>query len=195
MTKDEIKALALECGFSLNEQPDGAMDLHRYVYNFAEAMATFACKEELRTLRIENELLKTERNRPGIELRDQTGGYVYADQLLKAHLDQLIADGWRQCAKGQHTSQFCGQLETAISKSHEAIQALQIEVEHLRTERNRSGVELRNAVAKAVREERQRQRDKIEAHIGRHTTMSVYGTQAECKAARDALQRLVEDDA
>lgn len=37
------------------------------------------------------------------------------------------------------------------------------------------------------------QRDKIEAHIGR-TTMSVYGTQSECKAARDALQRLIEDD-
>jgi hypothetical protein len=40
--------------------------------------------------------------------------------------------------------------------------------------------------------ERERQRDKIEAHIGR-SVMSVYGTQPECKAARDALQRLLDD--
>lgn len=36
-----------------------------------------------------------------------------------------------------------------------------------------------------------RQSDKIRAHIGR-CTMSVYGTQAECKAARDALERLLD---
>lgn len=35
MTKDEIKALALECGFKLREQPDGSMDLNSYVYDFA----------------------------------------------------------------------------------------------------------------------------------------------------------------
>lgn len=35
--------------------------------------------------------------------------------------------------------------------------------------------------------------DKIRAHIGR-CTMSVYGTQAECKAARDALERLLDDE-
>lgn len=74
----------------------------------------------------------------------------------------------------------------------DAITALVTENEQLRVARNRSGVELRNAVSKAVREERQHQRDKIEAHIGR-STMSIYGTQAECKAARDALQRLMED--
>jgi hypothetical protein len=144
MTKDEIKALALECGFTLREQPDGRMDLNPYVYDFAEKLAF-------------------------------------------EQFSQMRSDGWRQCAKGQNTSQFCGQLE-------EAVKALRIEVEQLKTERNRSGVELRNAVAKAVREEHQRQRDKIEAHIGR-STMSVYGTQPECKAARDALQRLLEDDA
>ena len=70
MTKDEIKALALECGFSLKEQPDGSMDLHRHVYNFADAVETFACKEALRTLRIENEQLKEERNRAGVDLRN-----------------------------------------------------------------------------------------------------------------------------
>lgn len=51
-------------------------------------------------------------------------GYVYADQLLKAHLDQLIAEGWRQCAKGQNTTQFCGQLEAAVLAEREACAAL-----------------------------------------------------------------------
>lgn len=46
---------------------------------------------------------------------------------------------------------------------------------------------------KIMAAERQRQRDKINAHIGR-TTMSVYGTQPECKAARDALERLLDDE-
>jgi len=88
-------------------------------------------------------------------MRDFANRIAYdARQKLRA---ELQADGWRHCAKGQNTTQFCGQLEAAVLA------------------------------------ERQRQRDKIYAHIGR-TTMSVYGTQPECKAARDALQRLLEDD-
>lgn len=105
MTRDEIKAIAIEFGFAINQDIIG-----------------------------------------------------FADRVLGEQFEQMRAEGWRQCAKGQHTSQFCGQLEAAVLA------------------------------------ERQRQRDKIEAHIGR-TTMSVYGTQPECKAARDALQRLLEDDA
>lgn len=38
MTKDEIKALALECGFNLREQPDGSTDLNQYVYDFAKRL-------------------------------------------------------------------------------------------------------------------------------------------------------------
>lgn len=38
MTLDEIKALALECGFKLREQPDGRMDLNPYVYEFANRL-------------------------------------------------------------------------------------------------------------------------------------------------------------
>ena len=32
--------------------------------------------------------------------------------LLK---DEMIRDGWRQCAVGQRTTQFCGQLEAAVA--------------------------------------------------------------------------------
>ena len=50
-----------------------------------------------------------------------------------------------------------------------------------------------NSNALSAAKERERQSDKIRAHIGR-CTMSVYGTQAECKAARDALERLLDDE-
>lgn len=40
--------------------------------------------------------------------------------------------------------------------------------------------------------EQKRQREKIATHLGR-TTMSIYSTQPECKAARDALERLLDD--
>lgn len=36
MTRDDIKTVALACGFKLKEQPDGSTDLNPYVYDFAE---------------------------------------------------------------------------------------------------------------------------------------------------------------
>ena len=33
---------------------------------------------------------------------------------------QMIRDGWRQCAKGQRTTQFCGLLEAAVKAEREA---------------------------------------------------------------------------
>ena len=38
MNKQDVKKLALECGFKLKEQPDGSMDLNLYVYKFAEEL-------------------------------------------------------------------------------------------------------------------------------------------------------------
>ena len=38
MNKQDVKKLALECGFKLKEQPDGSMDLNPYVYKFAEEL-------------------------------------------------------------------------------------------------------------------------------------------------------------
>ena len=45
-----------------------------------------------------------------------------------------------------------------------------------------------------VAAERERERAKVRFHLER-TTMSVYSTRPECKAARDALQRLLDDEA
>ena len=33
---------------------------------------------------------------------------------------EMIRDGWRQCAKGQKTTQFCGQIEAAVAAEREA---------------------------------------------------------------------------
>jgi len=38
MTDDEIKALALQCGFTERQQHDGSMNLSPYVYQFARQL-------------------------------------------------------------------------------------------------------------------------------------------------------------
>lgn len=38
MTTDEIKALALQCGFTERQQHDGSMNLSPYVYQFARQL-------------------------------------------------------------------------------------------------------------------------------------------------------------
>lgn len=44
----------------------------------------------------------------------------FADLLGKFVSDRMIANGWRQCAQGQRTTQFCGQLESAVAGEREA---------------------------------------------------------------------------
>ena len=38
MNKQDVKKLAIGCGFKLKEQPDGSMDLNPYVYTFADKL-------------------------------------------------------------------------------------------------------------------------------------------------------------
>lgn len=45
MTNDQIKEIALANGFKLKEQPDGAMDLNPYVYDFARALVILKLDE------------------------------------------------------------------------------------------------------------------------------------------------------
>ena len=35
----------------------------------------------------------------------------FAALVAAAERDRMVADGWRQCAVGQHTSQFCAEAE------------------------------------------------------------------------------------
>jgi hypothetical protein len=43
----------------------------------------------------------------------------FAQMIAEAEREAMIADGWRQCAKGQRTTQFCGQAEQARLKERE----------------------------------------------------------------------------
>ena len=43
--------------------------------------------------------------------------YAFANRLLVKQYEDMLAEGYRFCAKGQHTSQFCGQLEEAVAKA------------------------------------------------------------------------------
>lgn len=106
MTKDEIKALAAEYGFTLNQ------DFCDFANRLLKAQSDKMRADEIKSLPMERGAVQIDT------------GYVYADQLLKSHLDQLIAEGWRQCAKGQNTSQFCGQLDAAVLAEREACAAI-----------------------------------------------------------------------
>jgi predicted RNase H-like nuclease (RuvC/YqgF family) len=48
----------------------------------------------------------------------------------------MIRNGWRHCAVGQHTTQFCGQLEAAVAAEREEIKHQREEIKQLRDERN-----------------------------------------------------------
>lgn len=50
MNKERVKELALANGFKLKEQPDGSMDLHPYVFTFAEALIAEAIATEVSKL-------------------------------------------------------------------------------------------------------------------------------------------------
>ncbi len=41
-------------------------------------------------------------------------------RMLAAERNRMISDGWRQCAKGQRTTQFCGMVEQARQEEREA---------------------------------------------------------------------------
>ena len=44
----------------------------------------------------------------------------FAALVSAAERESMIEQGWRQCAKGQRTTQFCGIVEQAIKEEREA---------------------------------------------------------------------------
>ena len=59
---------------------------------------------------------------------------AYGAACAAAERESMIADGWRQCAKGQRTTQFCGQLEAAVAADRERITAM-FDAEHEQLQR------------------------------------------------------------
>lgn len=45
----------------------------------------------------------------------------FAALVAAAERDRMKAEGWRQCAAGQRTTQYCGLLELAVANEREAI--------------------------------------------------------------------------
>lgn len=46
--------------------------------------------------------------------------YEFASRLLVKQHEDMLAEGYRFCAKGQRTTQFCRQLEEAVKAEREA---------------------------------------------------------------------------
>ena len=44
----------------------------------------------------------------------------FAALIAAAEREAMIEQGWRQCAKGQRTTQFCGMVEQAVLAEREA---------------------------------------------------------------------------
>ena len=44
----------------------------------------------------------------------------FASLVAAAEREAMIEQGWRQCAKGQRTTQFCGMVEQAVLAEREA---------------------------------------------------------------------------
>jgi hypothetical protein len=44
----------------------------------------------------------------------------FAVLVAEAERDRMISEGWRQCAEGQSTTQYCGLLEDAVKAEREA---------------------------------------------------------------------------
>jgi chaperone required for assembly of F1-ATPase len=69
----------------------------------------------------------------GAVLKPSDLEYKLAALVAAAKEQQMIADGWRQCAKGQRTTQYCGLLNAAVKaernkvaeENAELLQALQ----------------------------------------------------------------------
>lgn len=48
-----------------------------------------------------------------------------AQQIALYSIEQLIADGWRRCARGQRTTQYCQQTEVLRQQLYEAIRHIE----------------------------------------------------------------------
>lgn len=84
-----------------------------------------------------------------------TGEAVYALCQLVTEVEREIMqeNGWRQCAVGQRTTQFCGQLERAVAAEREAC-ALICDAQAVMCSRGSPQIELEECAA-AIRARRE----------------------------------------
>ena len=53
----------------------------------------------------------------------------WCESIRENERKTMIEQGWRQCAKGQRTTQFCGMVEQAVQAEREACAKLCLETE------------------------------------------------------------------
>jgi len=62
----------------------------------------------------------------------------FAALVAAAEVERMKSEGWRQCAEGQRTTQFCGLLEEAVNAERERyereVRALQFQIDELKYE-------------------------------------------------------------
>lgn len=76
------------------------------------------------------------------------------NRFLELHLKTLVSEGYRQCAKGQQTTQFCGLLEEAVAErdKYEAIIADMARMLELQQKSEAVVIDMIAAAVKAERE-------------------------------------------
>ena len=68
---------------------------------------------------------------------------------------QMIRDGWRQCAEGQRTTQFCGLVEEAVKSEREKYEAIIADMAKLLELQQKSEGVVIDMIAAAVKAERE----------------------------------------
>ena len=62
--------------------------------------------------------------------------FRFAALVAAAERERMIVEGWRHCAEGQRTTQYCGQLGDAVNAERERyereVRALQFQVDELK---------------------------------------------------------------
>ena len=54
------------------------------------------------------------------DLEREVNAMTARAEKAEAEREAMKLDGWRQCAKGQRTTQFCGQVQAAVEAEREA---------------------------------------------------------------------------
>ena len=68
----------------------------------------------------------------------------FADLVAAAERERMLQNGWRRCADGQRTTQFCGQLQQAVVAEREA--CAQVCEEHWEIDGTRTAKEFAAAI-------------------------------------------------
>ena len=85
--KFRIKAIALNSGFKLKEQPDGNMDLNPYVYEFAKLLELAVLYDRNREIKERFEILADNFE---YEISEDSKNYWFSDyESAKEYLDSI----------------------------------------------------------------------------------------------------------